>query len=113
MSNEITEDGLRQAFEVFGRVTSVKIVKDRKSGKSNGFGFIEMQSESEAKSSIYGLNGKELKGRRLDVNKDCPRSDKGLRGGGKADWTDAAISSYGIKTYKILLLRSCIFVLIM
>ena len=77
---EVTEDDLRKAFEAFGQVTSVTIIKDKFSGESRGFGFVEMPAKAEAQSAISGLNGKELKGRILSVNEARPRSE-GRRGG--------------------------------
>jgi RNA recognition motif-containing protein len=76
---EATEDDLRQAFEAFGQVTSVKIITDKYSGDSRGFGFVEMPNNQEAKSAISGLEGKDLKGRTLKVNEARPRDDR--RGG--------------------------------
>ena len=84
MSYNITEEDLRQAFEAFGQVSSASIVKDKFSGQSKGFGFIEMPTKEEAESAISGLNGKEMKGRTLNVNEARPRSDDGRgRSGGK------------------------------
>ena len=80
LSYEVTEEDLRQAFEGFGRVESVTIVKDRYSGESRGFGFVEMSSRAEAQSAIDGLNGKELKGRTISVSEARPRSERGGRG---------------------------------
>ncbi|MFQ5798314.1 MAG: RNA recognition motif domain-containing protein [Bacteroidota bacterium] len=80
MSREVTEDDLRQAFEAFGQVASVTIIKDKFSGESRGFGFAEMPTKAEAESAINGLNGKELKGRTLVVNEARPRSQD-RRGG--------------------------------
>ena len=82
LSYEITEEDLKQAFEGFGQVESVNIIKDRYSGESRGFGFVEMPDKAEAESAIEGLNGKELKGRTLNVNEARPRSE-GRRGGGR------------------------------
>ena len=82
LSYEVTENDLRQAFEAFGQVESVKIIMDRYSSKSKGFGFVEMPAKEEALSAINNLNGKELKGRTLNVNKARPRSE-GRRGGGR------------------------------
>ena len=82
LSYETTEEDLQQAFEAFGQVESVKIIKDRYSGEPRGFGFVEMPVKGEAESAIEGLNGKELKGRRLNVNEARPRSE-GRRGGGR------------------------------
>jgi RNA recognition motif-containing protein len=87
LSYEATEEDLQQAFEAFGQVESVKIIKDRYSGESRGFGFVEMPAKAEANSAIEGLNGKELKGQRLTVNEARPRSERrgggGRRGGGR------------------------------
>jgi len=82
LSYDVTEDDLRQAFEGFGQVASATIIMDKFTGKSRGFGFVEMPIEDEAKSAITGMNGKELKGRTLTVNEARPRSERG-RGGGR------------------------------
>ena len=82
LSYEVTEEDLKQAFEGFGQVESVNIIKDRYSGESRGFGFVEMSDKAEAESAIEGLNGKELKGRTLSVNEARPRSEGGRGGGG-------------------------------
>jgi len=76
----VTEEVLQQVFEAFGDVASVKIIKDRYSGESRGFGFVEMPAGAEAQSAIDGLNGKELKGRTLKVNEGRPQRNKN-RGG--------------------------------
>ncbi|MBW2147035.1 MAG: RNA-binding protein [Deltaproteobacteria bacterium] len=84
LSPDVTEEDLRQAFEAFGQITSVAVIKDKFSGESRGFGFVEMPAKSEAQSSIKSLNGKELKGRSLSVNEARPRSGGspgGSRGG--------------------------------
>jgi RNA recognition motif-containing protein len=81
LSYEVTEEDLRQAFEAFGQVDSLNIIKDKYSGQSKGFGFVEMPSKDEAQSAIDGLNGKELKGRALNVNEARPRSESGGGGG--------------------------------
>ncbi len=79
---EVTEDELRLAFEEFGQVETAKIIKDKYSGESKGFGFVEMPSKDEGQSAIDNLNGKELKGRTLNVNEARPRTDnRGGRGG--------------------------------
>lgn len=84
----ITEDELRQAFEAFGKVDTATIIKDKYSGQSKGFGFVEMPAGDEARAAIEGLNGKDLKGRNLNVNEARPRAEKrggggGGRGGGR------------------------------
>ncbi len=82
LSYEVTEEDLQQAFEAFGQVESVNIIKDKFSGRSKGFGFVEMPDKAEAQSAINDLNGKELKGRTLNVNEARPRTEsRGGRGG--------------------------------
>jgi RNA recognition motif-containing protein len=68
LSYDVTEADLRAAFEAFGAVASVNIIKDQYSGQSKGFGFVEMPSAAEARAAISGLHGKELMGRTLNVN---------------------------------------------
>ncbi len=83
MSFDTTEDNLRQAFEAFGEVSTVKIITDRDSGQPRGFAFVEMSSKDEAMAAISGLSGQELNGRELNVNEAKPRNDSGgNRGGG-------------------------------
>jgi len=77
LSREVTEDELRKAFEAFGQVTSASIIKDRYSGESRGFGFIEMATKSEAQAAINGLNGTSLKERTLSVSEARPRTEGG------------------------------------
>jgi RNA recognition motif-containing protein len=78
----VTEGDLQQAFEAFGEVTSAKIIKDKYSGESRGFGFVEMPAGAEAQSAINGLNEKELKGRALKVNEARPQRNRNSGGGG-------------------------------
>ena len=82
MSFDTTEDHLRQAFEGYGEVSTVKIIMDRDSGRPKGFGFVEMPGQDEASAAIGGLNGQELNGRELNVNEAKPRTDSGNRSGG-------------------------------
>jgi len=82
LSRDVTEEDLRQTFEAFGKVESVTIVKDKFSGESRGFGFVEMPAKAEAQSALTGVNGKELKGRPLKVNEARPRPE-GRQGGGR------------------------------
>ncbi len=82
MSRNVSEEDLREAFEAFGQVTSVNIIKDKFTGEPRGFGFVEMQAKAEAQAAIDGMNGKELKGRTLNVNEARPRTEGG-RGGGR------------------------------
>ena len=82
LPQEVTDEELREAFEAFGQVTSVNIIKDRDSGQPRGFGFVEMPANAEGQAAISGLNGKEMKGRTLVVSEARPRSE-GDRGGGR------------------------------
>ena len=82
LSFDTKEDDLRQAFESFGQVTSVNIIKDRFTGESRGFGFVEMSAQDEAQAAIAGLNGRDFHGRTLNVNEARPRTDRPQRGGG-------------------------------
>jgi RNA recognition motif-containing protein len=81
LSPETTEDDLRQAFEPFGQVETVTIVKDRFSGESRGFGFVEIPSRDEAQTAIEEMNGKELQGRAINVNEARPKATRGGGGG--------------------------------
>lgn len=78
-----TEDELRDVFAGYGQVNSVTIIKDKMSGRSRGFGFVEMADDGEAQNAIQALNGKDFKGRGMVVNEARPREDRGnYRGGG-------------------------------
>ncbi len=76
----LEEDELRSAFAAFGEVSLVKVVIDRETGKSKGFGFVEMPVQAEAEEAIRQLNGQDFKGRSLRVNEARPRENNG--GGG-------------------------------
>lgn len=78
----LSEEDLREAFEAFGEVASVKIIKDKFTGRSRGFGFVEMPNQEEGESAISALNGKDLKGREIVVNQARPRRDEQGGGGG-------------------------------
>jgi len=82
LSREVTESELREAFAAFGEVASAAVIKDKFTGESRGFGFVEMPNKEEAEQAISGLNGKELKGRNLNVNEARPRRDDRRGGGG-------------------------------
>ena len=73
LSYDLSEEDLKSAFEEYGEVTSAKIISDRYSGRSKGFGFIEMTSDEEGKAAIEGLTGKELGGRAIVVNEARPK----------------------------------------
>ncbi len=88
LSYNVKEEDLQQAFAAFGQVASVNIIMDQFSGRSKGFGFVEMPVKEEAQAAIAGLNGKPLKDRDMSVNEARPRADNrggggGNRGGGK------------------------------
>ena len=100
MSYDTTEEDLRLACEAFGKVESATIIKDKFSGESKGFGFVEMSSKAEGQAAIDGLNGKELKGRTLNVNEARPRTEKfggstGGYGGGKGGYGGGKGGGYG------------------
>lgn len=80
MSYDTTEEDLHLACKEFGKVISAAIIKDKFSGKTKGFAFVEMSSKAEGQAAIEGLNGKELKGRELSVNEARPRTEN-TRGG--------------------------------
>jgi RNA recognition motif-containing protein len=78
---DVSEDDLREAFGQFGEITEVRLIMDKFTGKSKGFGFIEMPSKAEAEKAIAEMNGKEFKGRAINVNEAKPKVDRGGRGG--------------------------------
>jgi RNA recognition motif-containing protein len=83
LSRDVMDDDLRQAFESFGKVDSATVIKDKFTGASRGFGFVEMSSGAEAQAAIDGMNGKDLKGRAINVNEARPREERG--GGERRD----------------------------
>jgi RNA recognition motif-containing protein len=82
ISRNATEADLKEAFEAHGAVASVAIIKDKLTGDSRGFGFVEMPNKDEAEKAIVALNGKDVKGRTLTVNEARPRTDRPRGGGG-------------------------------
>jgi RNA recognition motif-containing protein len=78
---DVSEMDLQDAFEAFGTVASVNLIKDKLTGQSKGFAFVEMASTSEAQAAITGLHGKEFNGRTLNVNEARPRADNRRPGG--------------------------------
>ena len=77
----VTNSDLEKMFEPFGRVESAQVIMDRDTGRSKGFGFVEMGSDQEAQAAITGLNGKDVGGRSLTVNEARPKTEGGGRGG--------------------------------
>jgi RNA recognition motif-containing protein len=82
LADGVTEDELRQAFEAHGQVSTARIITDKFSSQSRGFGFVEMANNDEAQAAISALNGSDLKGQMLRVNEARPRNEGG-RGGGR------------------------------
>jgi len=83
LSFQTTEESLRSAFENFGEVSSVNVIKDKFSGESRGFAFVEMSDNDQANAAISGLNGQDLEGRTLKVSEARPRNDNRGGGGGR------------------------------
>ena len=84
LAYSVRDESLHQAFSQFGAVTSAKVMMDRETGRSKGFGFVEMGSDSEAQAAINGMNGQALEGRAIVVNEARPREERpgGFGGGG-------------------------------
>ena len=84
LAYSVRDDSLQQAFSQFGHVASAKVMMDRETGRSKGFGFVEMGSDAEAQAAINGMNGQPLEGRAVVVNEARPREDRpgGFGGGG-------------------------------
>jgi RNA recognition motif-containing protein len=84
LSRQVTDADLRAAFEAHGAVSSANVIKDKFTGESRGFGFVEMAVQAEAEAAIAALNGKDLKGRALNVAEAKPRTEGGGGGGGRS-----------------------------
>lgn len=82
LAYSVRDDSLQQAFAQFGTVTSAKVMMGRETGRSKGFGFVEMGSDAEAQAAINGMNGQPLEGRAIVVNEARPREDRPGGGGG-------------------------------
>ncbi len=78
----VSDSELQKMFEEYGTVDSAQVIMDRDSGRSKGFGFVEMSSDDAAQSAINGLNEQDMGGRALTVNEARPREDRGRGGGG-------------------------------
>jgi RNA recognition motif-containing protein len=85
LSYDTTDDELHTAFSDFGEVASAVVIKDKLSGNSRGFGFVEMPQKTEAQAAIQALNGQDLNGRKLTVNEARPREERPQFGGGSRD----------------------------
>jgi cold-inducible RNA-binding protein len=82
LSYDVTEAELTKMFETHGRVESAQVIMDRDTGRSKGFGFVEMKTEEEAQAAIAALNGQQVGGRTLTVNEAKPKTDGGRGGSG-------------------------------
>lgn len=83
LSYEVTNSDLQEAFQLFGQVTSANVISDRRSGKSRGFGFVEMPNKAEALIAISTLNGTDLKRETISVSEARPRRTKGPAAGNR------------------------------
>jgi RNA recognition motif-containing protein len=81
LPNSVNENDLREVFQAFGEVSTASVIKDKFSGESRGFGFIEMPNKGEAEKAISMVNGKDLKGRTAKVNEAKPKTDSSRSGG--------------------------------
>ena len=88
LAYSVRDDSLQQAFAAFGTVQSAKVMMDRDTGRSKGFGFVEMGSDAEAKAAIDGMNGQPLEGRNIVVNEARPREERPGGYGGGEEWVD-------------------------
>lgn len=99
LAYSVRDDSLQQAFSQFGAVTSAKVMMDRDTGRSKGFGFVEMGSDAEAQAAINGMNGQALEGRAIVVNEARPREDRpggfGGGGGGRGGFGGGGGGGYG------------------
>ena len=88
LSPEVTDRAIREAFASFGEVTSARVIKDKFTGQSRGFGFVEMPVQSQAQTAIKSLNGKEILGKQISVNEARPRAEQGRTSGqgGRTDY---------------------------
>ena len=85
LSYQATEDDLREAFEKFGAVEAARVVMDRYTNQSRGFGFVDMSNDEEAKAALAGMDGADLAGRAVRVNEARPREDRPQGGGYQGD----------------------------
>jgi len=101
LSFKLQDEDLKQVFTSFGEVTSAKVIRDNQSGRSRGFGFVEMASDDDARAAIEKLNGTEVDGRTIVVNEARPRTEGGggggfkKRGGGGGGYGGGGGGNYG------------------
>jgi RNA recognition motif-containing protein len=95
LSYDVDSNGLQQMFEPYGNVQSAQIITDRDTGRSKGFGFVEMSNDQEAQAAIAALSGSQVGGRSLTVNEAKPREDRGGGGGGGRGGYGGGRGGYG------------------
>jgi len=95
LAYSVRDDSLHQAFSQYGTVTSAKVMMDRDTGRSKGFGFVEMGTDAEAQAAINGMNGQAIEGRAIVVNEARPREDRGFGGGGGSGGGGGGRGGYG------------------
>ncbi|GAB1388583.1 MAG: hypothetical protein AMXMBFR78_03640 [Rubrivivax sp.] len=100
LAYSVRDESLQQAFSQYGHVASAKVMMDRDTGRSKGFGFVEMGSDAEAQAAINGMNGQPLEGRAIVVNEARPREDRpgggyGGGGGGRGGYGGGGGGGYG------------------
>jgi RNA recognition motif-containing protein len=95
LAYSVRDESLHEAFSQFGQVTSAKVMMDRETGRSKGFGFVEMGSDPEAQAAMNAMNGQALEGRAIVVNEARPREDRGGGGGGGFGGGGGMRSPYG------------------
>ncbi len=86
LSPDVKDETIREAFESFGEVTSAKVIRDKYTGQSRGFGFVEMTTQSQAETAIKSLHGKELQGKQITVSEARPRPSEGRTSGGRMEY---------------------------
>ena len=87
LAADVKDEAIREAFGSFGQVTSARVIKDKYTGQSRCFAFVEMGMQSQAQTAIKSLNGKELMGKEMSVSEARPRRDEGRTGGGRMDYS--------------------------
>jgi RNA recognition motif-containing protein len=87
LSFDATDVMIREVFESFGQVASARVIKDKYTGQSRGFGFVEMSVQSQAQTAIRSLNGRELLGKQMSVKEARPRAEQGRSRGGRMDYS--------------------------
>ena len=85
LSNDVTDETICGTFESFGEVTSAKVIRDKYTGQSRGFAFVEMPEQTQAQTAIKSLNGKELQGKQMSVSEARPRTGDRRTGGGRME----------------------------